>query len=336
MVILITGGAGYIGSHAALLLALADHEVVVLDDLSNGSREAVKRVAELASREVAFVEGDVRDADLLKQIFAENDIDAVMHFAGAKAVGESVEQPLKYFDNNVGGSIVLCQAMAAAGVYRLIFSSSATVYGDGHPMPLHERLACSEPTNPYGRSKLMVEWMLADLATSDPRWRIGILRYFNPVGAHESGRIGESPRGKPNNLLPFVAQVAIGQRETLTVYGNDYATKDGTGVRDYIHVMDLVEGHLAALEALPAHAGFNVWNLGTGRGYSVLEIVRAFERASERTIDYRFAPRRQGDIASCWSDPGKARAQLGWSAKRDLATMLEDAWRWQQHNPQGY
>lgn len=336
MKILVTGGAGYIGSHALVMLLEAGHEVVVLDNLVNGSAEAVARAAELGGGSVPLIEGDVRDRALLDDLFVEHEIHAVMHFAGLKAVGESVEQPLRYFENNVGGTITLCQAMAAAGVHRLIFSSSATVYGDDHPMPLHEELPTGTPSNPYGRSKLMVEQALEDLAASDERWRIGVLRYFNPTGAHESGRIGESPRGMPNNLVPYIAQVAGGRRESLSIFGNDYPTPDGTGVRDYLHVMDLVEGHVAAMEALDGRRGVNVWNLGTGRGYSVLEMVRAFEQASGCTVPYHIAPRRNGDVACCWSDPSKSRDELGWEARRDLDAMMADVWRWQQTNPEGY
>jgi len=336
MKILVTGGAGYIGSHAIVALLEAGHEVVVLDNLANGSPEAVTRAAALGGGNVPFIEGDVRDRVLLDELFAEHACDAVMHFAGLKAVGESVEQPLAYFENNVGGTLTLCQAMAAAGVYRLVFSSSATVYGEGHPLPWHEALPTGTPSNPYGRSKLMVEQVLADLATSNPRWHIGVLRYFNPVGAHESGRIGESPLGTPNNLVPYLAQVASGRRESLAVFGNDYPTPDGTGVRDYLHVVDLVGGHLAAMEALKKRSGMNVWNLGTGRGYSVLEMVRAFEQASGRPVPYHLAPRRGGDVARCWADPTKAREELGWQTQRDLDAMMADVWRWQQANPQGY
>jgi UDP-glucose 4-epimerase len=336
MRILVTGGAGYIGSHAVVTLLMAGHDVVVLDNLENGSLEAVRRAARLGGGEVPFFRGDVRDSEALGRVFGEHAIDAVIHFAGLKAVGESVGQPLRYFDCNVGGTISLCQAMADAGVYRLIFSSSATVYGEDHPLPWHEGLATGTPSNPYGRTKLMVEQLLEDLAGSNEQWRIGLLRYFNPVGAHESGEIGESPLGIPNNLVPYIAQVAVGRRESLAVFGNDYPTPDGTGVRDYLHVMDLVEGHLAALEALENRVGINVWNLGTGRGYSVLEMVRAFERVSGREIPYHFEPRRAGDLASFWADPTKAYEELGWVAKRDLEDMMGDTWRWQKLNPRGY
>lgn len=336
MRILVTGGAGYIGSHAIVVLLEAGHLVVALDNLANGSAEAVTRAAELGGKAVPFIEGDVRDKALLDRLFAEQRVDAVMHFPGLKAVGESVEQPLAYFENNVAGTITLCQAMAAAGVYRLVFSSSATVYGEGHPLHWHEGLPTGTPSNPYGGSKLMVEQVLEDLAASETRWHIGVLRYFNPVGAHESGRIGESPRGTPNNLASYIAQVATGRRESLAVYGNDYPTPDGTGVRDYQHVMDLVEGHLAALEALGNREGVNVWNLGAGRGYSVLEMVRAFERASGRSVPYHFARRRSGDLPAFWAEPSKAREDLGWQTRRDLDAMMADVWHWQQANPEGY
>lgn len=334
--ILVTGGAGYIGSHVTLALLQSGHEVLVLDNLSNSSLASLARVAQIAGRAAIFVEGDVRDDALLQRLLAAHCIGAVLHFAGLKAVGESVQQPLRYYDNNVAGTLALCQAMAAAGVFRLVFSSSATVYGDCHDMPLSEATPTGRPTNPYGRSKLMVEELLADVAQSDPRWRVAVLRYFNPVGAHPSGLIGEDPTGIPNNLLPYISQVAVGKRSELAVFGNDYPTPDGTGVRDYIHVMDLADGHLKALTALEHRAGWNVWNLGTGKGYSVLEMVRAFEAASGRSVPYRVVPRRPGDIAQCWSDPAKAEIDLGWTAERSLAQMMADTWRWQMGNPQGY
>ncbi|WNL42937.1 UDP-glucose 4-epimerase GalE [Halomonas sp. PAMB 3264] len=337
MTILVTGGAGYIGSHTALALLEAGYSVVVLDNLANASRESLARVGALAERTLTFVEGDIRDRGGLDRLLNEHEFSAVIHFAGLKAVGESVSQPLGYYENNVSGTVTLCQAMQAAGVFKLVFSSSATVYGDEHPMPLHEGLPTGKPTNPYGRSKLMVEEVLQDLAHSDTRWSIARLRYFNPVGAHESGQIGEDPQGIPNNLLPYVAQVAVGRRDCLAVYGNDYATPDGTGVRDYIHVMDLAEGHLCALNTLLNNKNdCYTWNLGTGQGYSVLEVIDAFERASGVTIPYRIESRRPGDVATCWSDPTLAERELVWKAKRDLTTMMVDTWRWQQRNPQGY
>ena len=311
-------------------------QVVVLDNLCNSSIESLHRVAELTGRAPVFVQGDVRDRALLDSLFAEHAVQSVLHFAGLKAVGESVQQPLRYYDNNMHGSQVLLEAMSHAGVFGLVFSSSATVYGDPAQMPIAETCQVGQPTNPYGRSKLMVEDMLCDLAAADPRWRIAILRYFNPVGAHESGRIGEDPNGIPNNLLPYIAQVAVGKLPELSVFGNDYPTADGTGVRDYIHVVDLAEGHLRALEALQTRTGAHVWNLGTGQGYSVLEMLQAFEAASGRPVPYRVAPRRPGDIATCYADPTKAEKELGWKAKRGLTQMMQDAWRWQMQNPNGY
>lgn len=334
--ILVTGGAGYIGSHTSLALLQAERNVLVLDNLCNSSAESLKRVSQLAGRSPFFVQGDIRDRAVLDRLFAEHSIDAVLHFAGLKAVGESVAQPLRYYDNNVHGSLVLLQACADAGVFNFVFSSSATVYGEPAQMPISEACPVGQPTNPYGRSKLMVENMLREVAASDPRWRIAILRYFNPVGAHESGQMGEDPNGIPNNLLPYMAQVAVGKLPELAVFGNDYPTPDGTGVRDYIHVVDLAEGHLRALEALQTRTGAHVWNLGTGLGYSVLDMVRAFEKASGKPLPYRVAPRRPGDIATCYADPAKAERELGWKARRGLDEMMRDAWRWQSMNPNGY
>jgi len=334
--VLVTGGAGYIGSHTTLALLQAGHDVVVLDNLSNSSPESLNRVGKICGRLPTFVQGDIRDRELLDRLFYENNFDAVLHFAGLKAVGESVEQPLKYYENNVAGSVTLCQAMAQAGVFTFVFSSSATVYGEPDTMPIREDFPTGIPTNPYGRSKLMVEEALKDLAKSDPRWRVALLRYFNPVGAHESGLIGEDPKGIPNNLLPYISQVVIGKRESLAVFGDDYPTVDGTGVRDYIHVVDLARGHLLAVEALDKRGGINVWNLGTGKGYSVLQMVTAFEKASGRKVPYSIAPRRAGDIAECWADPTKARDELGWQAHYGLEQMMADSWRWQSQNPDGY
>jgi len=334
---LITGGAGYIGSHTVLEFLLSKAcQVIVLDNLHNSSVESLRRVERITGCVPLFVRGDIRDRALLEHLFAEHAIDAVAHFAGLKSVGESVEQPLAYYDNNVSGSVTLCQAMAAAGVFRLVFSSSATVYGDPREIPISESCPTGQPTNPYGRSKLIVEEMLLDLAASDRRWSIGLLRYFNPVGAHPSGMIGEDPSGVPNNLLPYISQVAVGSLQQLAVFGNDYPTKDGTGVRDYIHVVDLARGHLAALDYISRNSGAHVWNLGTGVGYSVLEMIEAFEQCSGRKIPYRIAPRRSGDIAECWSSPTKALQELGWKAERGLKEMMEDAWRWQVNNPDGY
>lgn len=329
MRVLVTGGTGYIGSHTAVALIHAGHEVVLLDNLHNSTCTAAARIARITGTEPELLEGDIRDPEVLANLFRARRIDAVMHFAGLKAVGESVEQPLAYYETNVGGTIRLCQAMEAAGVRRLIFSSSATVYGDPDAVPIREDAPTGGTTNPYGTSKHMVEQVLTDLSRAQPDWSIGILRYFNPVGAHESALIGESPAGIPNNLVPYIAQVAAGEREYLQVFGDDYPTRDGTGVRDYIHVVDLAEGHLHALEFLEARAGTHVWNLGRGEGHSVLETVRAFEQASGRTISYRVTERRPGDVAECWADPGKAQRELGWRAERDLSTMMMDAWRWQ-------
>lgn len=339
MKVLVTGGAGYIGSHTTLALLQAGVEVLVLDNLCNASAESLRRVAQLAGRAPVFVEGDIRDRALLDKLLEQHTVQAVLHFAGLKAVGESVSQPLRYYDNNVGGTVTLCQAMAAAGVFTLVFSSSATVYGDPVTVPITEDQLAGATTNPYGRSKYMVEQVLRDLAASDPGWRVALLRYFNPVGAHESGQIGEDPHGIPNNLLPYITQVAVGKLPELAVFGNDYPTVDGTGVRDYIHVVDLAEGHLAALAALNAphiRPGTYTWNLGTDHGYSVLQMVQAFEAASSRPVPYRLALRRPGDIATCYADPTKAATELGWTAKRDLNTMMRDAWRWQSQNPDGY
>src|SRR5690606_21056829 len=334
--ILVTGGAGYIGSHALVELTSAGFDCVVLDNLCNSSSVSLQRVQAITGKPVEFVQGDIRDAGLLQQLFANYPINAVVHFAGLKAVGESVAQPLRYYDNNVHGSQVLLQAMADADVFNIVFSSSATVYGEPAEMPISEQCPVGQPTNPYGRSKLMVEDILRDLALSDPRWRVAILRYFNPVGAHESGTIGEDPNGIPNNLLPFITQVAVGKLPQLSVFGGDYPTHDGTGVRDYIHVVDLAQGHVAALRYLQEHAGVHTWNLGTGQGYSVLDMVKAFEAASGVTVPYKVVDRRAGDIAVCYSNPSKALAELGWQAQLGLERMMSDAWRWQQNNPDGY
>lgn len=333
--ILVTGGAGYIGSHTVLELLQAGHPVTVLDNLSNASEVALQRVERITGKTLRFVRGDVRDAGLLRQLMAGQAFSAVIHFAGLKAVGESVAKPLDYYDNNVTGTLALLMAMREAGIKRFIFSSSATVYGDPETVPLREG-ARTGATNPYGRSKWMVEMILNDLAASDPAWAMGILRYFNPVGAHESGLIGEDPADVPNNLMPFVAQVAVGRRPELTVFGDDYPTRDGTGVRDYIHVVDLARGHVAALERVTRQAGAFTVNLGTGRGYSVLEMVRAFEKASGRPVPYRVSQRRPGDIAQCYADPALAGQLLGWRASKDIDDMCADAWRWQSGNPTGY
>lgn len=334
--ILVTGGAGYIGSHTTLALLEAGYEVIVLDNLANSSLESLHRVERICGKVVTFIEGDIRDRELLDSIFSRHAIQAVLHFAGLKAVGESVEQPLAYYENNVSGSVVLFQAMAAAEVFNLVFSSSATVYGEPEQMPISEDCPTGVPTNPYGRSKLMIEEILADLSLSEQRWSIALLRYFNPVGAHSSGLIGEDPNGIPNNLLPYISQVAVGKLEQLSVFGDDYPTVDGTGVRDYIHVVDLADGHLKALDAISTSQGVHIWNLGTGQGYSVLEMITAFEQAAQVQIPYTVVARRSGDIAECWADPSKAAKELGWQAQHSLADMMRDTWRWQQQNPDGF
>lgn len=333
--ILVTGAAGYIGSHTCVELLDAGYSVVALDNLCNSSRESLSRVEKITGHPIPFYEADVRDRVTLRALLKTHHIDAAIHFAGLKAVGESVAHPLGYFENNVGGSISLLQTLGEAGVKRFVFSSSATVYGDPESVPLTETARLSV-TNPYGRSKLMVEQVLEDLGRSDPEWAIGVLRYFNPVGAHQSGLIGEDPRGIPNNLMPFISQVAVGRRERLSVFGNDYPTQDGTGVRDYIHVVDLARGHLAALAALfRSEQSFTV-NLGTGQGYSVLEMVNAFEQVSGRHVPYQITPRRPGDIAVCYADPSKAWHVLDWRAKKGLSEMCADHWRWQSMNPNGF
>lgn len=335
MKVLLTGGAGYIGSHTAVECLAAGHEVVVFDNLSNSSVKSLDRVAQIAGKSVTFVQGDIRERAALRALFARHAIDAVVHFAGLKAVGESVENPLLYYDNNIAGSIALFDEMAAAGVKSVVFSSSATVYGDPATVPITEDFPLSA-TNPYGRSKLFIEEMLCDIALADAGWNIALLRYFNPVGAHESGLIGEDPHGIPNNLMPYVAQVAVGRRPHLNVFGGDYPTPDGTGVRDYIHVVDLARGHVAALNKLLQLGGVQTWNLGTGRGVSVLDMVHAFEAASGKKVPYRIVARRAGDVAQCWADPTRAARDLGWRAEYDLPRMCADAWRWQQGNPDGY
>ncbi|PHV07397.1 UDP-glucose 4-epimerase GalE [Janthinobacterium sp. BJB412] len=328
MRILVTGGLGYIGSHTCVELLEAGHEVVVLDNLSNSKASVLERIGRISGATAQLVRADVRDRAAVEALFAAQRIDAVIHFAGLKAVGESVEQPLRYYDNNIAGSLVLFESMAKFGVKTLVFSSSATVYGDPATVPIREHFPLSA-TNPYGRSKLMVEEILRDVAKADPDWSIALLRYFNPVGAHESGLIGEEPNGIPNNLLPYIAQVADGRRERLSVYGGDYPTPDGTGLRDYIHVVDLALGHLATLAKLAEGPGVLTYNLGTGRGNSVLEMVRAFEAASGRPVPYQVVARRAGDIAACYADAGLAERELGWKAERGVAQMCADAWRWQ-------
>ena len=333
--VLVTGGAGYIGSHTVLLLLEAGYSVVVLDNLSNSSRESLNRVERLTGKSLEFIEGDIRDSDCLKKIFDGHDIASVIHFAGLKAVGESVAQPLRYYDWNVTGTLRLLEAMDSADVRTMVFSSSATVYGDPASAPIREDFPLSA-TNPYGATKLHIEDMLRDLYASDNRWQIALLRYFNPVGAHESGQIGEDPNGIPNNLLPFIAQVAIGRREKLNVFGGDYETADGTGVRDYIHVMDLAQGHLAALQVFEKAQGLLTVNLGTGQGYSVLEMIEAFSRSCGRDVPYDIVARRPGDVAVCYADPSLASEVLGWRAIRGIDAMCRDHWLWQEKNPNGY
>ena len=333
--ILVTGGAGYIGSHTCIELLEAGYQLLVLDSLCNSSVEALKRVEKITGKTISFVDGDVRDRVVLRSIFTEYEIDAVMHFAGLKSVDESIKHSLCYHDNNVTGSITLFKVMAEFGCKRLVFSSSATVYGDPASLPIREDFPLSA-ANPYGSSKLMIENILRDLYRSDCGWVIYILRYFNPIGAHESGLIGEDPNGIPNNLMPFLSQVAVGRREKLCVFGNDYNTPDGTGIRDYIHVVDLAKGHLSALKKLKGSPGLVVVNLGTGRGYSVLQMVKAFEKASGRVIAYEVVARRLGDVAQCYADPSYAKEVLGWQAEFGIDKMCDDSWRWQNRNPKGY
>ena len=335
MNVFITGGAGYIGSHTVLALLEAGHDVTVFDNLSNSKEESLRRVAKLAGRAPAFIQGDLRDRTAVAAAFDSAKFDAVIHFAGLKAVGESVRKPWLYYENNIAGSLVLFDEMARHGVKNLVFSSSATVYGDPASVPIREDFPL-HATNPYGRTKLMLEEILRDLAVADPEWRIFLLRYFNPVGAHKSGTIGEDPNGIPNNLMPYITQVAIGRLEKLRVFGNDYDTPDGTGVRDYIHVVDLANGHLKALEALGKIHGCEPVNLGTGCGYSVLDVVHAFEKACGKPLPYEITARRPGDVAQCYAAPDKARDLLGWSAALGIDDMCADAWRWQSQNPKGY
>ncbi|MCR9258212.1 MAG: UDP-glucose 4-epimerase GalE [Pseudomonadaceae bacterium] len=333
--ILVTGGAGYIGSHMCVELLQAGHNVLVLDDLSNSSEKSLQAVERITQKSLSFILGDIRDSELLARVFAENKIDAVLHFAGLKAVGESVAEPIRYYDVNLNGTLKLIEAMTNADCKTLVFSSSATVYGIPETMPIEENTATGA-INPYGRSKLMVEQALMDLHESDPSWRIALLRYFNPVGAHASGEIGEDPNDVPNNLMPFISQVAVGRREKLSVFGDDYDTPDGTGVRDYIHVVDLARGHLKALQYLDEAPTLGVFNLGTGNGYSVLEAIKAFEAASGKTIAYEVVDRRAGDAAVSFADPQKAQRELDWRAEYDLARMCEDVWRWQKKHPNGF
>lgn len=334
--ILVTGGAGYIGSHCSLELANAGYDVVVLDNLSNSNEESLARVSGIVNRHVDFIKGDIRDLCLLENVFANHDIHAVMHFAGLKAVGESVEHPNLYYDNNVNGTLTLLNAMCRASIFKLVFSSSATVYGYPQQVPISEDHPAGVPTNPYGKSKLMIEQIIEDFCTAQKQWSVAMLRYFNPIGAHESGLIGEDPNGIPNNLVPYITQVAVGKLNKLAVFGGDYPTHDGTGVRDYIHVVDLAKGHLAALYKINHSEGCHVWNLGTGQGYSVLDVINEFEKVSGVKVPYEVVARRSGDIAECWSNPQKANLELDWIAERNLTHMMQDTWRWQKNNPNGY
>lgn len=334
--ILVTGGAGYIGSHTCVELLNADHEVVVLDNLCNSAAESLNRVQQLTQKSLTFIQGDIRDAQLLDQVFQQHSIDAVIHFAGLKAVGESQQIPLAYFDNNIAGSISLVQAMQRAQVFKLVFSSSATVYGENNPSPLNEDMPTGMPTNNYGYTKLIVEQLLEKLSIADERWSIALLRYFNPVGAHKSGQIGEDPQGIPNNLMPFVTQVAVGRREKLSIFGHDYDTVDGTGVRDYIHVVDLANAHLCALNNRLTAQGCRAWNIGTGNGISVLQVKDTFEQVNGVAIAFELAPRREGDVATCFADNTRAVQELSWTPQYGLEDMLADSWNWQKQNPNGY
>ncbi|MCI9133571.1 MAG: UDP-glucose 4-epimerase GalE [Lachnospiraceae bacterium] len=336
MAILVTGGAGYIGSHTCVELLNEGYDVVVMDNLYNSSKKALDRVAEITGKQVTFYETDMLDRAGMAKIFAEESIDAVIHFAGLKAVGESVAKPIEYYYNNMAGTLVLCDEMRKAGVKNIVFSSSATVYGDPAFVPITEDCPKGKITNPYGQTKSMLEQVLTDIQVSDPEWNVILLRYFNPIGAHKSGKIGEDPKGIPNNLLPYVAQVAIGKLECIGVFGDDYDTPDGTGVRDYIHVVDLAKGHVKAIEKLKEKQGVLVYNLGTGKGYSVLEVVKAFGKACGKELPYVIKPRRPGDIAQCYADPSKAKAELGWEAQYGIEEMCADSWRWQSQNPDGY
>lgn len=336
MKILVTGGAGYIGSHTCVELLNEGYDVVVVDNLYNASKKVLDRVKEITGKDVTFYENDIRDYDAMNRVFAKEKPDAVIHFAGLKAVGESVEKPLEYYENNIGGTISLCRAMRENGCKNIIFSSSATVYGEPAFIPITEECPKGVCTNPYGWTKHMLEQILTDLNTADSEWNVILLRYFNPIGAHKSGIIGESPKGIPNNLLPYVAQVAVGKLEKVGVFGNDYDTHDGTGVRDYIHVVDLAKGHVKAIDKLKENPGVKIYNLGTGKGYSVLDVIKAFGKACGKEIPYEIKPRRAGDIAACYADPSLAKAELGWEAEYGIEEMCEDSWRWQSANPDGY
>ncbi|MBR0536426.1 MAG: UDP-glucose 4-epimerase GalE [Clostridia bacterium] len=336
MAVLVTGGAGYIGSHTAIELLNSGKEIVILDNFYNSCPKVLERIKELSGKDFHFEECDIRDREGLDKVFEKYDIESVIHFAGLKAVGESCQKPLMYYENNISGTVTLCQAMAAHGCKKIVFSSSATVYGEHNQSPLKETMVAGGTTNPYGTTKYFIEQILTDLAKSDSEWGVCILRYFNPIGAHASGRIGESPNGIPNNLMPYITQVAEGKREFLSVYGNDYDTHDGTGVRDYIHVVDLAIGHLKALNKIEGEAGVLTYNLGTGKGYSVLDVVNAFEKASGVKVPYKIVDRRPGDLATVYSDPSKAKSELGWTAEKTLDDMCADSYRWQHQNPNGY
>lgn len=333
--VLVTGGAGFIGSHTSVELLNAGYDIIILDNFVNSKPESLKRIKELTGKDFKFYQADIHDEEAMTKVFAENKIDAVIHFAGLKSVPQSIKEPLNYYDNNIAGTVCLCRVMDKAGCKKLVFSSSATVYGSKNPSPLREDMPTGGTTNPYGTTKYFIEQILQDLCVSDSEWGVSILRYFNPIGAHKSGRIGEDPNGIPGNLMPYITQVAIGKLECLNVCGNDYPTPDGTGVRDYIHVVDLALGHIKALDRLLKVKGCEVYNLGTGKGYSVLDVVKAFEKASGIKINYRIAPRRAGDVACCYADATKAKEVLGWQAQYDIDDMCADSWRWQSQNPNG-
>lgn len=333
--VLVTGGAGFIGSHTSVELLNAGYDIIILDNFVNSKPESLKRIKELTGKDFKFYQADIRDEEAMTKVFAENKIDAVIHFAGLKSVPQSIKEPLNYYDNNIAGTVCLCRVMDKTGCKKLVFSSSATVYGSKNPSPLREDMPTGGTTNPYGTTKYFIEQILQDLCVSDSEWGVSILRYFNPIGAHKSGRIGEDPNGIPGNLMPYITQVAIGKLECLNVCGNDYPTPDGTGVRDYIHVVDLALGHIKALDRLLKVKGCEVYNLGTGKGYSVLDVVKAFEKASGIKINYRIAPRRAGDVACCYADATKAKEVLGWQAQYDIDDMCADSWRWQSQNPNG-
>lgn len=334
--VLVTGGAGFIGSHTSVELLNAGYDIIILDNFVNSKPESLKRIKELTGKDFKFYQADIRDEEAMTKVFAENKIDAVIHFAGLKSVPQSVKEPLNYYDNNIAGTVCLCRVMDKAGCKKLVFSSSATVYGSKNPSPLREDMPTGGTTNPYGTTKYFIEQILQDLCISDSEWGVSILRYFNPIGAHKSGRIGEDPNGIPNNLMPYISQVAIGKLKELSVFGDDYDTHDGTGVRDYIHVVDLAKGHVKAVGYALAHDGVQAINLGTGIGYSVLDLVKAFKAANGVDVPYRIAPRRAGDVATCYSDPSKAAELLGWKAEKNIEDMCRDSWRWQSQNPKGY